>query len=232
MSESLAALRSKPELRDLPAPPPELTPDSFASRLYGMLAPIAQADPDFGWSLLIYLNALGQMFQLLEDIERDTPDGPGWSALLDLDRCPDYALPWLAQFVGVRIPGGLTEQEQRDWIASTDGFRRGSVQAMIGACKATLSGTQTVLFRERSGGPTTAPAYAYYLSVFTYTSETPNPTATQAALLAQKPAGLVLVYAAVAAGTYAAVKGSYATYAAVKAAFATYSGLLTNSPGH
>jgi hypothetical protein len=220
------------ELLDSPAPPAGLTPDSFADRLYGMLAPVAQADPTVGWSLLIYLNALGQMFQLLEDIERDSQDGPGWSALLDLNRCPDYALPWLGQFVGARIPGGLTDQQDRAWISSTDGFKRGSVDAMIGACRATLTGTQTVLFRERTGGPTTSPEYAYYLSVFTYTAETPNPSATQAALLAQKPAGLVLLYSAISGSTYALVKTSYATYAAVKAAYATYSGLLTNTPGH
>jgi hypothetical protein len=87
--------------------PGELEPDTFASRLYDALAPIGQDDSVNGWSLLIYVNAIGVMFQIIEDLVRDTADGPGWSVLMDLDRSPSVALPWLGQFVGVRIPKGF-----------------------------------------------------------------------------------------------------------------------------
>jgi hypothetical protein len=219
-----ALLRSA---RDI-APPTALLPDTFAARLYAMLEPLAQLDADAGWSLLILINAIGGMFQEVETWVRDTPDGPGWSPLLDLTRCPSEALPWLAQFAGVRIPGGLTDAEQRAWIASTSGFWRGTTSALIGAAKATLTGTQTVLFRERYGGPVTSPEYAYYLTVNTYTSETPDAAATKAALLSQKPAGIVLVYATVAASSYSAVSLSYATYTALGAAFPTYGALAAS----
>lgn len=208
-------------------PPAALTPDTFAGRLYDALAPLASLDPDNAWSLLILCNAIGTMFQEVEDIVRDSPDGPGWSELMDLNRCPPEALGWLGQFAGVRIPPYLTEAQQRAWVAGTDGFHRGTVASMIASCQATLTGTKTVLFRERVGGPTTAPAYAYYLSVFTYTAETPNPAATQAALLAQKPGGLVLVYQAITGQTYQSLKTGYATYNAVKAAFVDYTALLS-----
>ena len=118
--------------------PAELTPDTYAERLYGMLAPLAARDSEVEWSLLKLCNAIGVPFQLVEDLVRDTEDGVGWSALLDLDRCPDEALPWLAQFVGVRVLPSSTPEQQRARIASTDGFKRGTRDAMIGAAQATL----------------------------------------------------------------------------------------------
>jgi hypothetical protein len=155
--------------------PTSLVPDTFAARLYTMLAPLAKDDNENGWALLIYCNAVGMMFQLIEDLVRDTPDGPGWSSLMDLDRCPDAALPWLGQFVGVRIPPGFTPEQARARIASTDGFKRGTLAAMRGAVEGLLTGNQSVLFTERSGDPAIKPDYAYYLTVHTYTDETPWP---------------------------------------------------------
>ena len=154
--------------------PPELLPDTYAARLYYMLTPLARADPDNAWSLLIYMNATGVMFQLVEDLVRDTPDGPGWSILLDLDRCIPEALPWLGQLVGVRLPAGMNEADQRERIAQTDGFKRGTRSALIGALQATLTGTKTVIMRERDHDPADTPNYAYYLSVYTYDDETPR----------------------------------------------------------
>src|SRR5215831_2032493 len=118
-------------------PPSALTPDTYAERLYEALAPLAEDDDENQWSLLVYVNALGTMFQLVEDLVRDTPDGIGWSALLDLYRCPDIALPWLGQFAGVRVLTGSTPDQMRQRIASTDGFKRGTRQALIGAAQAT-----------------------------------------------------------------------------------------------
>ena len=201
--------------------PEQLAPDSFAARLYAMLEPWAGEDEENGWALLTYCNALGTMFQPLEDLERDTPEGPGWSALLDLDRCPDFALPWLAQFVGVRPPPGSTPAEQRAMIDQHLGWERGTPASIVNATKATLTGTQTVVMRERYGGD------PYVLQVRTVTAETPDATATKNAILTQKPGGIVLDYAAIAGqdyttlktrGTYATVKSTYPDYNAVKTA--------------
>ena len=200
-------------------PPTSLLPDTFAARLYAMLEPLAQLDADAGWSLLILVNALGGHFQEVEDWVRDTPQGPGWSALLDLTRAPSEALGWLGQFAGVRIPDGLTDAQQRAWIKSTTGFWRGTLSALVGAAQHTLTGTQTVLFRERDGDP-------YALTVLTYASETPDVAATEAAILAQKPAGIVLDFETVTSTTYSVLRVTYATYAALLAAKPTYSSLL------
>jgi hypothetical protein len=228
-----AIARIPPQTRDVPAPPPDLAPDSFAARLYAMLGPVAEQDPFAAWSLLILCNAIGGEYQLVEDWVRDTPDGPGWSLLLDLDRCPAEALPWLGQFVGVRLFPGSTPAEQRQRIASTAGFKRGTRDALIGAARATLTGAQTVIFRERDGaaqGHPAAPDYAYYLTVTTYDSQTPNPAATLAALLAQKPGGIVLTYQHTTGQTYQQLHTNHASYAAVKAAYPTYAGVRDDQP--
>lgn len=139
---------------------------SFAERVYDELSPLARDDAAHDWALLIYLGGLGQMFQEIEDLSRDTDAGVGWSPLLDLNRVPDKALPWLAQFVGVQIPSGLTAQQQRDRIAATDGWKRGSVGAIVGAVQQYLTGAKQVLLYERDTS-------AYHFEIRTRESETP-----------------------------------------------------------
>jgi len=219
---------------ELPPPPDDLVPDSFAERMYVSLGPLALWDPDYQWSLLILQNAIGQMFQLIEDWVRDTAAGPGWSLLLDVNRCPDEALSWLAQFVGVRLLPGSTPDEQRARIASTDGFKRGTRAAMIGAAQATLTGGKTVIFRERDGanmGHPSSPDYAYCLTVITYVAQTPDATATKNALLAQKPGGIVLDYHTNTGQDWQTVKTGNATWQTVKTKYATWGDVLVAAVG-
>jgi hypothetical protein len=207
-----------------PTPPAALTPDDFAGRLYGSLAPLAQADPDTSWSLLVFCNAIGTMYELVEDWVRDTPDGPGWSLLLDLGRCPDEALPWLGQFAGVRVLPNSTPEQMRQRIASTDGFRRGTPAAIIGAAQATLTEPKTVILRERYGGD------PYALSAVTYDDQTPDPNLTYNAILSQKPAGIVLDYNVLPGQDWQALKDSGDTWADVKARYATWDAVRNDEP--
>jgi len=214
---------------DLPAPPANLTPDTFAGRLYGMLAPVAQNDPSAGWSLLILCNTIGVPYQLVEDWVRDTAAGPGWSLLLDVARCPSEALGWLGQFVGVRLRAGDNDDANRNRIQSTDGFRRGTLAAMQGAVYPTLTGQKRLFLKERDS-TAAAPDYAYHLTAITYSNETPDPTATQNALLAQKPGGIVLTYIVQAGQSYDQLRTRFASYAAVVAAYTDYAALLADEP--
>ena len=221
------------ELRSATTPPAELEPTVFADRLYSSLEQLARVDGSYGWSLLILCNAIAAMFELVEELVRDTVDGPGWSVLMDAERCPAVALPWLGQFDGVRLPAAATEQEQRDLIQAALGFRRGTADSMIGAAKRTLTGQQRLIFRERDGaahGDPTAPDYAYYLTVWSYLNETPNPAATLDALLSQKPGGIVMTYTAQAMQDYQLVKDMHANYGVVRSSYIDYSALALNQP--
>jgi hypothetical protein len=200
-----------------PDPPDALLPDTVAARLYSALAPLAQSDPESGWALLILCNAVGGMFQLLDDYASDSPDGPGWSELMDVNRCPPEALAWLGQLAGVRLLPGSSDADQRTRIKSTAGFRRGTPAAIIAAAQRTLTGTKTVGITERSGGD------PYALAVTTFTPETPDTLATYNALLGAKPAGLTLTYSSGAAGqTYSKLAGRVASYTAMSARYLNY----------
>jgi len=203
-------------------PPPTL--ESFAENLYAGMDPLAWLDASVGWALAQFCAALGVMFQPVEDVARDTPDGPGGSAVVDLDRCPDAWLPWLAQFVGVTVIPGSSPADMRARITSTDGFHRGTPAAIRAAAQATLTGTQTVTFRERDSNSADPP---YTLEVVTLTDETPDPAATRAAIIAQKPAGIVLNFRTVAGQDWQAVQAK--TWRTARTTYATWRKLSTNN---
>lgn len=167
------------------SPMPALSP--VAATLYEQVSPLAFADPDNGYAVAHVCQAIGLMWQDMDDLIRDTDSGPGWSTLVDVNRAPGFVLPWLAQLAGVRATRGISETALRDEVARADGQRRGTPEAIRRAAAKTLTGTQSVRLVERTTS-------AYTLTVITSTSETPDPAATLAALLAAKPAGLVLTH--------------------------------------
>jgi len=114
-----------------------------------------------------YLSGLGRMLDPVELLVRDSSEGVGWSVIVDVDRCPNQYLDWLAQWVGVVIPQGLTTEQRRERVKSTDGWSRGSVQAIKSAPLPYLSGSRTVILSERDSSP-------YHFTVATLKSETPE----------------------------------------------------------
>lgn len=207
------------------AEPPDPPPlDSFADALYDALLPLAWQDAAVGFHLAYFCGSIGTMFQAVADVARDDEDGPGWSAVVDVNRCPDAWLGWLAQFVGVSLVPGTTPDEQRTRILSTDGFRRGTVEAIRSAAQLHLTDSRAVIFTERFGGD------AYVLAIRTLLLETPDPAVTRADILAAKPAGIVLDYSTQTGQTYDAVNVAYASYAVVIATFDTYEDLRANLP--
>jgi len=198
--------------------PPPL--GACGERLYAALDPLAWLDEDYGWALAILTGSVGSMFDEVDGLARDTPEGVGWSSVLDLYRCPDAWLPWLGQFVGALVPVGATADAARAQIAGLSGFGRGRREAIIAAAQATLTGNKTVYLQERYGGD------AYILAVRTIASETPSAAATQAAVLSQKPGGLVLDFGATTENTYDSTRVKYASYAALNAAVPNYAALV------
>lgn len=204
--------------------------DSFAQRLYDSVAPLAYDDANHSYALANYCAALGQMFQIVDDYSRDQGTQPGWSQLLDINRCPPEALGWLGQFVGVYLIAGLTDAQQRARILAAGGWNRGTLASIVAAAQQFLTGTKTVIIRERD--PAASPTQpAYGLTIITYVSETPSPAATLAAILAVKPAGIVLNYVTATGEDYQSLITNHALYSNVFADFLTYQGVATATPG-
>ena len=193
--------------------------DDFSELVLRGLSPLDYADEENDWALRSFVGANGLMYDVIYGYAKDTIiDGkraPGWAVLVHLYLCPNEGLGWLAQFIGVSLQYGLNDAEQREWIHSTDGWKRGSVAAFAAAAKPYLTGSKTVIFRERYTS-------AYHVLVVTRTYETPDPTIVVNALLRQKPAGLVMEYHTVSGRIYLEVKEQNANYTAAKAAYVNY----------
>lgn len=186
----------------LPAPPPvdDSLPRPFTRRWYaahGRAHTGPDADPQGVY--LTLLDSVGRQIDQVDELVRDSDSGPGWSALLDPDRTPVPA--YLAQFVGVRIPGGVTDAQARALVVAQPATRRGTVQALEAAAQTTLTGSRYVEVIERDGG-------AYRITVRTYDTETPDRAVTEAALQDAKPAGLVLTHQIVSATSFALLEGA------------------------
>src|SRR6516162_6285412 len=164
---------------------------TFKQALINLLQPMFYADAQENNALTTYLSALGdQLFQLVQDWSSDTddvPPKPGYSILVDATRVPDVAIPWLAQFVGSDVTINSPPSQQRTQLTGLGTWKRGTVAALQAAPVPYLTGSQTVIVKERDTGP-------YHFEVMTYADETPNQAAALAALLTQKPAGLVMNY--------------------------------------
>jgi hypothetical protein len=211
------------------------TLDSFAERLYAELAPVTFAEAELDYPLAKYVAALGAMFQVVEDYSRDQLIGddfaPGWSQLLDLSRAPTVGLTWLAQFIGVAVTAGLSDAQQRAQIAAVGGWNRGTPATIAAAAGLYLTGNKTVIFRERDAiACPTQPAYG--LTVITFVSETPNPTATEAAIRAQKPAGIVLNYETLVGQDFENLYLNNPDFQGVYTTYTTFQGVLDDDPGH
>jgi hypothetical protein len=132
--------------------------------LYGRIG--WATDKDDSGELLAWIAGIGEMMQVIDSVAADQvmPDGsvaPGWSQVLDIDRCPTYALPWLGQFVGARIPTGLRDDQMRWMILNSPGWGRGAVDSIAAAANLFLRSGFTATITERLGGD----AYALGISI-------------------------------------------------------------------
>lgn len=222
--------------------------------LYDALGPLTAGDAALGYPLLRWLDGVGSILQPLDDLVRDTPLGPGWSQLMDPNRCPVQYLPWLGQFVGVTVDTSLPETAQRQQIAAEAGFQRGTLASLTAVAQRYLKPGGIVHVYERDGGPynltitvfasqmvgmdyadlsSKYPTYAALSAAFpTYASFAYSADELHLALLAAKPAGLVLTLNVQSGASYADLTAEYPTYAALSAAFSTYAEMTNSLPFH
>lgn len=180
-------------------------------------------DADRGYPLREYCYAIGEMFSEVEVLAREDDDGnPPWSALMDVDRAPATALPWLAQLAGVELVKGLSDADTRAFIKAAQARNRGTRQSIIDAAKLFLTGTKYVDVVERDGSP-------YRLTLTTSVGETPDALKVERAVRKVKPAGIVLNYDLLDL-SYTALDTAYGTYADMDSAFVTYEDQTRNEP--
>lgn len=125
-------------------------------RLYDSLkrgATSEPADAATGWMALLLLASVGDQLDPVAEVVSDSDAGPGWSAVLDAARCPAWALPWLGQFVGVRVPQGSPEPVARTIVQDEAGFGRGTVAAIKAAAKPWLKPGFEPIVLERDESP-------------------------------------------------------------------------------
>jgi hypothetical protein len=168
-----------------------------------------------------YLTVIGEMFSEVELYAMAEDDELGYAVLLDPDTAPVQALPYLALYVGERLPVGLEEVMQREWIKDAPNQRRGTLESVVRVAQRTLTGQRTVSILERAGaGDTDDPDQ---LLVITYTPETPDADAVERDLRRDAvPADIVLTYQMMDAQTYTAAGTGHASYAAAATEYATY----------
>lgn len=202
----------------------------FGQELYTDLQPLAYQDEQLGWPLLTLCGGMGAMFQPIDDLCRDTPhSGPGWSQVMDVDWCPGPLLPWLGQFVGVPVDDSLNEAAMREQIRAEGGMSRGRVAALRSVAQRRLTGTKTVVIRERD--PDASPTKpAYGITVVTFTSETPDPDGTLADLMAAKPAGYLLQYVSETGQDFEAVRERFSTFDDLRTAYSDFDAMRTDTP--
>lgn len=191
------------------------TVSHLADALYEDVGPLTDGDEARGWPLLKFCDALTAPFLQTDEVISDREDGTeGWTVALNPNLVPAWAFPWFAQFHGVQLRPGLTDAEQRAWVSVGGGFNRGTLDGIRAATQATLTGTRHVDIYERAGG-------AYRLLVTTWTSQTPDPAATESALRAAVPAGLVVTYEARAGQSLQQLEARVATLGDIETTYST-----------
>lgn len=195
-----------------------------ADLLWEDLPEFQDEDAANGYGLLRWLGACSAaLYEPVWTWIADRDDMPGWAILMNRELAPANALPWLAQFAGVRLDTSLSEAEQREQIKL--GNEKGTTEGIKTAIRAHLSGTKNVVVEERFGGN----AWTQRVRIFTpeiVTSE----AAALASYLTQKPAGLTYDFAAILGQEWEDVDADFATWAAVDTEYATWDEVRRDLP--
>jgi hypothetical protein len=211
------------------SPQPVLT--NFGQKYYDAMAPLAVYDPVKAWSLAYFCNAVSLMFDDIDQLVEDQDDGTlGWGIIMNPDTAPDEWLDWLGQFIGVDTTRVIDPTNARTLIRGHQGFYRGTATSMVEAAQASsgMYNLRRVFVDERYGGD------AWQLRVRTYIGDTSDPDAVLAALLSQKPAGIVLTYVVVMGQNYFEAKGRLPgsqTYTDMKNYYTDYAAMRDHAPG-
>lgn len=202
----------------------------WGARLRERTQPLQPDDENYGWAHATLCETMAQSFLQVAELI-DPPDPwPPWGPLFDLAVCPPWALPWLAQAVGIDLPTGIDPDQARTIIQDAAGHNVGTVKAMKAAIMLTLVESDPgvppeIVIRERDGGN------AYQLEIVTWDKNTPDPALTQQAIIAAKPGALVLRYRDSEGWDYQLMTDEGGTYATQSTTYTSYANLTERQPG-
>lgn len=180
---------------------------------------ILTPDETHGWTFTLLLDVLAVNHETFEEIFRARDGRPGFAGFLDPDACPTVQLPALAMWAGATVTPAMTDDEMRARIIDRPARRRGSPGRIAAAVAVTLTGGRWVDIIERDGGP-------YQITVRTYTSQTPEPTAAAAAAAVAAPWWILTSHQLVAGQTWGSAQQKYATWGDAQAAYPTWGDAL------
>lgn len=200
-----------------------ITLTDTGQRIYDAIAPLMTQDAENGYAGAILSGALATMLDQTAYFARGVEGEPG-AVLFDAANVDPSWLPWLSQFVGdsSAVQNTTDVPTQRALIQHPTNFLRGRPSTIVAAAQNTLTGTKTVIINQRTG------ANPWTLTIATFTSETPNPTATKNAILSVMPAWLVPTIETVTGGDYLSLSASHASYTLMEGAHASYSDIIAN----
>jgi len=209
-----------------PLPPAPEDASELWELLYSSLGFHVEDDATQDFALRKFCEALCAPAQPVYDLVREREDSAGWGIALDVDNCPAYALPYLAQYVGVQITPEMSTEQIRNEIREPTGWKRGQPESLRIATRRTLTGEDPLVIIH----PQTPEVGFTY--VRTLLSQTPEPDRAEAVIRAALPAWEVLDYEAIEGVTVADVAASanWETVADLAAAFASVKDLTEISP--
>src|SRR5262245_30747792 len=208
-------------------PAPDLSP--MGERLRERTEPLQppSVDANFQYAHANLCEALMLPLKQVAEIVDPQPIGNlgyyPWEPLFDVDVCPEWALPWLAQVVGVRLPATITGDAARQYIKDMSFEKIGRPSAIITAITPLLTGSKTVTMRERYQGD------AYVLEIVTYTAQTPDPDAVLEAIESQVPAAIKVIYNVLDGWEYQTMTEEDGAYSTLPTKFASYGDLTSNT---
>ena len=148
-------------------------------------------------------SAMGPALRLADVGDPDTSVS-GTAELANPDAAPRTWLRWLAWLVGIDLDT-IPDAEKRAAIAQASSLRRrGSAVSIVRAVQRTLTGSRScrVFWNVSTNDP-------YELIVVTLTAQTPDSTASLAAALTEKPAGMDLILQDVTGSLYSELVTEY-----------------------
>jgi hypothetical protein len=201
---------------DLPplVDPSVLQVGSYLADLAYSYLPQYVRDADDG-TVYALLGAACAPVKALVDVLRETTADPM--------TVPAARLPWVAAAGGVDLTS-VPDADKRAFIASDTSRYRGNRAAIVQRVGLTLTGARRVFVEcPYLGDPAR-------IRVRTYAAETPDPTATAAAIRAEVPAWLRLTIDTAAGMTWDQRKAKYGTFDDEKATGKTYDELAMETP--